>query len=49
MIVKSNSLLCRVLCRIASPTQYLPPLFWVMACRVGQDCQTYCRVTLRRP
>lgn len=49
MLIRRDSLACKVLAHIGSPTQYLPALFWVMPVRIGNDCHTWCKVTLRRP
>lgn len=49
MLVKTDSLLYKILLVLASPTYMLPPLFWVMRVRVGDDCENWNSVTLRRP
>lgn len=49
MLIRRDSLACKVLAVLSSPTKFLPPMFWVMPARVENDCHTWCSVTLRRP
>jgi hypothetical protein len=49
MIVRTDSLIVRVLLLLANPTMRLPRVFplYVRVVRVGQDTTTFCRVTFR--
>ena len=49
MIVRTDSMIVRVLQVIANPTMCLPRLFpfYVRAVRVGLDTTTFCRLTFR--
>lgn len=49
MVVRSNGLFLRVLLTVAFPSKNVTLLpLWVEAVRVGNDCETFCKVSLRR-
>lgn len=51
MLLRSNSLALRALMFASSPTYLLPALFplWIMPARVGNDYETFVKVSFRRP
>ena len=49
MLVRTDSLLYKILMVLGNPTMLLPPLFWVVRVRVGTDCETWNRVSWKRP
>lgn len=51
MLMRSDSKLLKALMFLQNPTMRLPRLFplYVYAARVGQDTETWCRVTFTRP